>query len=71
MKHQRGIIQIIAVLIIIVVIAALLGVNAEAVWDVLSKIILFIWGIVVIIAEWLVGLLKNAGGAIDWLRGLF
>jgi len=70
-NNQKGFIQIIVLLIVILVIAGLVGYSPTTVWNYISHVFFFVWGIITIIIEFLIELIRNGVDAVENIKNLF
>jgi hypothetical protein len=74
-KHlgqNRGFIRIIILIIVILVIGSFFGLNFDSFWNnILAPIVAFVWGLVVVIANFLSALLRAGIAGFDNISNLF
>lgn len=71
MNKERGFVRIIIILIVLGVVLTLLGYNPVVLWEqFVMPILSIVWGIIVLLVDFLVTLLRGAGKYFDSLLSM-
>jgi len=71
MRKNEGFLQIIILIVIALVVAAFFGYGPQTLWnDYLAPAILYVWGILVVIVEFIVSLVSSIIGGIQKISNI-